>query len=1121
MGFDASILLRPIWLGLAALSVSVPVLAQTPVQLGSEKSARTDSKTGAASDPRPSAALLFESRTPTGARSLGDAPREKLLVEELLDTFSADRGGPPPANDNCENAAVIMGTGMFPFDLVNATTDGPAHPACNFLFETQIDRDIWYLWTAPASASYVVSTCGGQTGADTRLALYSPGCPVSDATLLQCSDDACFVQAEIVFAATMGQQFLIRLGVTPFTGGGSGTFSIELQPGQDFCGQPAPNCQAGDNTDAFDSSGFFVFDDFRVDADASVSSICFAGAITDTLMDCGGTAMPEFTVAYYLDFFGRPSEAPFATFFFDENSYTGPIDTGERILDTFPVYEFVADHAPVNLLGGRCYWVRITMDTMAEGCNFFWRKGSGGNDIAFQALGEPPFANELIATDLDFCLDIALGDVTQCQSAEPPENDDCANALVLNNGFGRSFSNIFATTVSTDPDISCRAGGPFPAFGSVWYTFQPDETSARISLCRSLVGDTVLAVYEGTCGSFVEIGCNDDFCSLRSQVTLTGLTPGQTYYVQVGGLNSIDQSFYEIVADWPAPQPPAFDVCSGAIELTVPPGGFDLDIETNEDATLDTDAPSCGFLGITAPGIWYRVEGTGETMEASLCNTTGGLDTKINVYCGSCEAPICVASNDDDCGLRSRVEWCSEMGADYYILVYAFDGQVGTTNLVVSSDGVACATPPDCSTCTVTCPPGAIVEMESCGMLTNDGCNVDPPTFETIACGQTVCGTTAGVSNDRDTDFYRFDLGSVSRVTWSAEAELPVQILLLNGDCDSPEVFAEAIIDRCGSGQIEAILPAGTYFAFIANELDGFPCGTSNNYVATLNCEPLGACCSGNDCDTTTAADCAAAGGTFLGAATGCPIEYVSVLGASPFLDISISGTLLPLNDDDGAFVDIGFPFEFYGVTIDRIGISSEGYLSAGAPLDEAVNAPIPTAALPNALIAALWDDLSLPSGGAIYYQTIGVSPSRQFIAQWDAIPQPLEPGTNTFQAVLYEADGAIELRYLTIKPEASAGDYTIGIENFDGSAGTSIDAATLVSDTEYRFEPSLNAGLCVPAACNGAEVSGDGEVNFGDITYILQRWLNPGPDGDADGNGSVGFSDITRVLQNWLCTTS
>jgi hypothetical protein len=105
---------------------------------------------------------------------------------------------------------------------------------------------------------------------------------------------------------------------------------------------------------------------------------------------------------------------------------------------------------------------------------------------------------------------------------------------------------------------------------------------------------------------------------------------------------------------------------------------------------------TCG-TSVTAPGVWYTVVGTGNTMTASTCNDgnpdTGSADydSKINIYCADCEDLTCVAGNDDGpgcAGFSSQISWNSQAGATYRILVQGFFGDIGNFNLAILDNGV-------------------------------------------------------------------------------------------------------------------------------------------------------------------------------------------------------------------------------------------------------------------------------------------------------------------------------------------------------------------------------------------------------------------------------------------------
>ena len=110
---------------------------------------------------------------------------------------------------------------------------------------------------------------------------------------------------------------------------------------------------------------------------------------------------------------------------------------------------------------------------------------------------------------------------------------------------------------------------------------------------------------------------------------------------------------------------------------------------TTIGATFDTDAPDCDDPH-TAPGVWYTVEGTGETFIASMC---GGpvYDARMTVYEGNPNALVCVGADDDACGFASvsEVTWISTFGTTYYILVHGFGSSTGSFELAFT-----CVEPP-------------------------------------------------------------------------------------------------------------------------------------------------------------------------------------------------------------------------------------------------------------------------------------------------------------------------------------------------------------------------------------------------------------------------------------------
>lgn len=1035
-------------------------------------------------------------------------PQHAAPSDEPVDDEAALLTAPP--NNACSAAQAITGIGTFTYDNSMATQDGSAHALCNFFGSNQIDKDVWFRWTPSLTAQYVIETCAGSPF-DTKMAVYlNAPCPPTNSSILACNDDACSVQSRITINATAGLQYLIRMGVYPGNSGGAGTFSIAFAAGQSFCTQPAVNCQAKNIADAYLATNVVISDDFTPKVNGSITSICIWGTYYNGLTDCQGQFPDRFVLKYRFDDGGGQPD-PFGLIRqFNPGQYTiiGPIPTGSLISGAFPEYAYVITHAAVSVQANNCYWLEIENDFASGDCFWYWERGSGGNNYAF-------VNGMAAAADMGFCFNVSLDPPTECTTTAVPGNDFCATAQFISSSGFIQADNRNATTSTTDPTFPCRFGGEAQGVGTVWYRFTLPSltTSAFLSLCENTTGDTIMGVYSGTCSNLVQVGCSDDYCGLRSRLCLSGLTPNQTYYVQVATRDEFSRGVYDMTLLIPCP-PVTNDTCATAPLITLSGSGVGGASGNTFTAAIDPTVPACDFTSLTSPGVWYRVVGTGHNMRASLC--TSGFDTKIALYCGSCTSLACAGFNDDSttCPPQSVINWCSEAGRTYYLLVSGFDGQVGEFVLTITRPTPElCTGGPPCQTCDITCQAGDVAENETCGGTDNNGgCNLQSPVFQNIQCGQTVCGTASAAQGTRDTDWYRFTVTTPSQVTWAATGEAPLEVFLLNDQCFPDQViFATNISSRCGTATCTAVLEPGTYHAFVGMANDAYACGSgSNDYRATLTCVPLGACCTSGDCFRSSAAQCAAAGGTYAGNGRPCPFNYTVGGACSAFENIASTGTPLQIQGETGVSIPIGFTFRFYGVDASTVGVSANGYLSFGLNLGAAANASFPNSALPNALIAPFWDDLAPESAGSIRYETRGVAGARRTIVQWTSVPRFLSTVPNTFQVVLYETSNCIEFRYESTDPAATA---SRGLENQTGNAGLTLPGLP-ASNSCVRLCPSLSSQGCL-FTCAG-DANGDGAVGFLDITTVLSNFAGVPPSGDADNNGVVNFLDITTVLANF-----
>jgi hypothetical protein len=159
--------------------------------------------------------------------------------------------------------------------------------------------------------------------------------------------------------------------------------------------------------------------------------------------------------------------------------------------------------------------------------------------------------------------------------------------------------------------------------------------------------------------------------------------------------------------------------------------------------------------------------------------------------------------------------------------------------------------------------------------------------------------------------------------------------------------------------------------------------------------------------------------------------------------DITGNGTQIPMQYDDqnlGPY-DIGFDFEFYGVTFTQFFVCSNGWLSFTSMSGYYFNYPLPDFNAPENMVAPWWDDLNGGGGGEYWYRSDG----NELVVSFINVPHLYNGGVYTFQAVL-RSSGNIIFNYDTMYPPLN--DATIGIQNGDYSIGL-----TVVYNADYMHD--------------------------------------------------------------------
>ena len=262
------------------------------------------------------------------------------------------------------------------------------------------------------------------------------------------------------------------------------------------------------------------------------------------------------------------------------------------------------------------------------------------------------------------------------EDLNPPSNDNCTGAILLEpDGAVTYGSTLRATYTAKELAPTCFSGDVSSdithTHPGIWFQVEGTGTRLTASLCNEITQfDTKISVYQGSCQALECVTGNDQWCGYQSSVNWES-TIGITYYILVhgstGGTSPSMGDFGLTVFEF---QPSANNFCTDAILLE--PGAVQQGSTSTANADVNVD--SCDYTGVNtknqAPGVWYKVVGTGSGMRASTCGPETSFDTRISIYKGeNCEALKCIIADDNGCGFQSSAYWFANQGETYYILV--------------------------------------------------------------------------------------------------------------------------------------------------------------------------------------------------------------------------------------------------------------------------------------------------------------------------------------------------------------------------------------------------------------------------------------------------------------------
>ncbi len=170
--------------------------------------------------------------------------------------------------------------------------------------------------------------------------------------------------------------------------------------------------------------------------------------------------------------------------------------------------------------------------------------GATGTSLTTTVVGQTYFRCVVTCSGSGLTANSSVTTVTS--SGTPPTNDFPCNSINLSMGAPSSGNNACSGNMAEPATPGCWTSG---AVNTVWYDFvAPASGNVRIKTIiqasANVLQRTQIALYSGTCSNLTQIACNVNapncggYTPRNSEITITGLIPGNTYYVSVDGESS-------------------------------------------------------------------------------------------------------------------------------------------------------------------------------------------------------------------------------------------------------------------------------------------------------------------------------------------------------------------------------------------------------------------------------------------------------------------------------------------------------------------------------------------------------------------------------------------------------
>lgn len=295
-----------------------------------------------------------------------------------------------------------------------------------------------------------------------------------------------------------------------------------------------------------------------------------------------------------------------------------------------------------------------------------------------------------------------------CPSA-PITNDEPCNAISLTVNTTCSYATY------TNSGAAASGGIPAPGCASysgsdVWFSAVVPATGVlTVDMQAGVMTDSGMAFYSGTCGSLTLLECDDDDSTngLMSNISMSGLTPGQTIFIRVWEYGNDNNGTFGICATTPSCPPPS-DLYSDVLSSTsvtitwtntTPPAsnGYQYFITTTNtpptSGSTPTGSTAAGVNTVTRTGLiagqdyyfWVRAYCGGTDYSTwfgptnfTPCNVGSGSGTTSLACPSILSGGLGLSGGDPAPILCSAASTCTNLEANYLQLNQATNYNVDT-----------------------------------------------------------------------------------------------------------------------------------------------------------------------------------------------------------------------------------------------------------------------------------------------------------------------------------------------------------------------------------------------------------------------------------------------------------